>query len=259
MKRDWVWFSGSDCKFSSGGKRRYEVDSRQLNEPDFLPQPDRDRTLVEACNDLAGRLRPSGPDGEIDEWSIYDESLRRLVKWAEETGCFFEGVQPLKEGGREHDLTFIEESRMWLKFTKPAAAGYVVSFELGAPALEPALPLEYLERLLLQNEIFADRVSFVGVAGERHKPRIVTRQPHVRGEDATPDEIISLMTVELGFRLLPERFSVGYVDSLAFVREDVAVFDLRSANVVRTEGGVIVPIDAIPFHLDAAARAILNG
>jgi hypothetical protein len=137
-----------------------------LNEPASLPHPDRDRPLGDACNDLAGRLRPSRPDGEIDEWSVYDESFRRLVRWAEDKGCFFEGLQPLKEGGREHDLTFIEESRTWLKFTKPAAAGYVVSFDFGAPTLEPALPLEYLERLQLQNEIFADRVSFIGVAGE---------------------------------------------------------------------------------------------
>ena len=234
------------------------LSSHQLNEQESLPQPDRDRPLGDACNDLAGRLRPSGPDGEINEWSIYDESLRRLVRWAEEAGCFFEGLQPLKEGGREHDLTFIEESRTWLKFTKPAAAGYVISFDFGVPALEPALPLEYLERLQLQNEIFADLVSFVGVAGERHRPRIVTRQPHIRGEDATPDEIIFLMT-ELGFRPLPERFSVGYADSLAFIREDVAVFDLRPANVVRNEEGLIVPIDAIPFRLNAEARAILGG
>src|SRR5690606_32987278 len=116
------------------------------------------------------------------------------------------------------------ESRTWLKFTKPAAAAYVVSFDSGFPALEPALPLEYLERMQLQNELFADGVKFVGVAGELYKPRIVTRQPHIMGEVATPEEIIHLMTEELGFEQLPERFSVGYVDSLAFVRDDFAVF-----------------------------------
>ena len=72
-------------------------------------------------------------------------------------------------------------------------------------------------------------------------------------------EIIFLMTAELGFRQLPERFSVGYADSLAFIREDVAVFDLRPANVVRTEDGLIVPIDAIPVRLDIGARVILEG
>jgi hypothetical protein len=170
-----------------------------LNESESLPQPNCDRSLGDACNDLAGRLCPSGQDGEIDEWSVYDESFRRLVRWAEDKGCFFEGLQPKKEGGREHDLTFIEASGTWLKFTKPAKAGYVISFDLGAPMLQPALPLEYLERLQLQNEIFADRVSFVGIAGERFRARIVTRQPHIRGKDATPDEIIFLMTEEFGF------------------------------------------------------------
>lgn len=74
--------------------------SSQLNERSQLPFPYRIRTLVEAFHELEGCIRPGGPDGEIDEWSIYDESLRRLVQWAEEAGCFFENVQPLKEGGR---------------------------------------------------------------------------------------------------------------------------------------------------------------
>lgn len=230
-----------------------------MNEPAPLPQPNGDRSLIEVFHDLAERLRPGGPDGEIDEWSIYDESLRRLVRWAEEAGCFFENLQPLKEGGREHDLTFIEEEACWLKFTKPAAAGYVVSFEFGVPALEPALPLEYLARLILQNELFADSVTFVGVAGTRQLPRILTRQPHLLGEGASREEIVAMMVEDLGFRLLQGRCSVGYADSLAFVRDDVAVFDLRPANVVRTPEGVIVPIDAIPARLDAAARAILAG
>jgi hypothetical protein len=38
----------------------------------------------------------------------------------------------------------------------------------------------------------------------------ITRQPHIRGEDATPDEIVFLMKAGPGFTLLPERFSVGY-------------------------------------------------
>lgn len=230
-----------------------------MNEPTLLPHPDGDRPLIEACNDLAGCLRPGGTDGEIDEWSIYDESLRRLVRWAEERGCFFEDLQPLIEGGREHDLTFVERGAFWLKFTKPSAAGFVVSFDFGTPALEPALPLEYVERLILQNELFADSVTFVGVAGTRLQPRIVTRQPHVEGEAATPEEIIAMMVDALDFRQLPERFYVGYADSLAFVRDDVAVFDLRSANVVRTPEGVITPIDAIPVRLGEIGMRVLRG
>lgn len=229
-----------------------------MNEQALLPEPDRDRSLIEAYDDLGRSLRPGGTDGQIDEWSVYEESFRGLVKWAEEKGCFFEGLQPLIEGGREHDLTFLEQGVFWLKFTKPSSAGYVVSFDSGTPLLEPALPLEYLERLIFQNEIFADSIKFVGVAGTRINPRIVTRQPHVDGDGATPQEIIAMMVDALEFTLLPERFSVGYADSLAFLRDDFAVFDLRSANVVRTPEGVITPIDAIPVRLGEIGQRILR-
>jgi hypothetical protein len=99
-----------------------------LNEKANLPRPDRDRPLDEVIEDFARRVCPGGPYGDIDEWSVYDESFRRLVAWAGETGRFFEGLQPLKEGGREHDLSHDPLTGTWLKFTKPSAAGYVVSF-----------------------------------------------------------------------------------------------------------------------------------
>ncbi|MEO5915775.1 MAG: hypothetical protein ABIS50_16185 [Luteolibacter sp.] len=229
-----------------------------MDETNRLPLPNRDRPLYEVIQDFGRRLRPGGPDGEIDEWSVYDESFRRLVAWTGETGRFFEGLQALKEGGREHDLTYDPATASWLKFTKPAHAGYVVSFEFGAPTLEPALPLEYLERLLLQNEIFNDQVTFVGIGGQRVRPTIITRQADIPGEPADHSEIIHLMTRELGFELLPARHSVGYQDSLAFVRDGIAVFDLRPANVVRTPDGVIVPIDSIPVRLNEKEENVLR-
>ncbi|MES2661323.1 MAG: hypothetical protein V4689_22070 [Verrucomicrobiota bacterium] len=112
--------------------------------------------------------------------------------------------------------------------------------------------------MLLQNQVFLDRVIFVGVGGLRNYSTIITRQPHISGEPADHSEIIHLMTQELGFELLPARFFIGYADSLAFVRGDVAVFDLRPANVVRTPDGIIVPIDSIPVRLDESARSILS-
>lgn len=51
---------------------------------------------------------------------------------------------------------------------------------------------------------------------------------------------------------------LGYADSMAFFREDVAVFDVRSANVVKTAGGVAVPIDVIRTRLDDRSRSILQ-
>lgn len=125
--------------------------------------------------------------------------------------------------------------------------------------MEPGLPLEYLERLLLQNELFGDEVTFVGIGGERNQPTIITRQPDIPGDFAEIAEIIYLMTREFGFELLPARFSIGYANSLAFIRGDIAVFDLRPANVVRTADGVIIPIDSIPVRLDEKSISFLNG
>jgi hypothetical protein len=84
-----------------------------LNEQARLPLTDRDRSLDEVIADFARRVCPGGPYGEIDEWSVYDESFRRLVAWAGETDRFFEGLQPLKEGGREHDLTHDPVTGTW--------------------------------------------------------------------------------------------------------------------------------------------------
>lgn len=244
--------------FAAGQSTAFGYPPARLDEPARLPCPDQDRPLDEVLADFGRCLRPDGPYGEIDEWSVYDESFRRFVRWARETGCYFPDLRPLRTGGREHDVTHDPASASWLKFTKPSQAGYGVSFDSGRPSLEPALPLEYLGRLLLQNRIFADSIRFVGVAGDAHRPRIVTRQPDIVGEGADLMEISRVMVGELGFRQLPPSFSLGYADSLAFVRHDVAVFDLRPANVVRTSAGVIVPIDVIAVSLSEVSRRILG-
>jgi hypothetical protein len=228
-----------------------------LDEHARLPHPDQDRSLEEVIEDFSRCLRPDGPYGPFDEWSVYDESFRRIVRWAQDSGCYFEDLRPLKEGGREHDVLHDHQSGSWLKFTKPSRAGYVVSANDRALALEPALPLEYLERISLQNRIFGDSVHFCGIAGERNRPSIVTRQADIVGEAATTGEIRTLME-ELGFTELPTRYSLGYADSLCFVREDVAVFDLRPANVVRTADGIVVPIDSIPVILDEHMLLLLE-
>ena len=203
--------------------------------------------------DFKRSLCPSGADDEIDE------SLHRLVAWAEESGRFYQELQALVEGGRKHDLIYDFTTATWLKFTKPSRAGYVISFEFGAPALEPGLPSEYLERLLLQNQVCSDQVTFVGIGEHRNHPTIISRQQHLLEKPADPSEFIQLMTHELCSELLPARFSIGYQDSLAFIRENIAGFDLRPANVVKTPDGRIIPIDSTPVRLDENAIAILTG
>jgi hypothetical protein len=44
-------------------------------------------------------VSPSGPYGEINEWSLYDESFRRLVAWTIDSSYFYKGLRPLRQGG----------------------------------------------------------------------------------------------------------------------------------------------------------------
>lgn len=167
----------------------------------------------------------------------------------------YEGLQPAVEGGREHDVRFDETSGTVLKFTKPAKAAYVVSFEFGEPRLVPALPMEYLERQALHREIFGDDIRFVGMGGDRFYRRIITRQGLVKGRNARWDEIVRLMVEELGFTKLHHNFGIGYQDSYGFMRDDVAVFDMRPPNVFMTDSGLPMPVDSIPVRLGEATRA----
>jgi hypothetical protein len=170
----------------------------------------------------------------------------------------YDGLQPTTEGGREHDITFDEHSGTVLKFTKSSCAAYRVGFDSGKPELMTGLPLEYLERLLIHNEVFSDDIRFVGVAGERNRRRIVTRQNRVQGRPAEWQEIDRLMIDELGFFLLRHNYGVGYEDSRAYLRDDVAVFDLRPPNVFVTASGVLAVIDSIPVRLTGETRAVFG-
>lgn len=66
------------------------------------------------------------------------------------------------------------------------------------PALRGALPLEYLERLLLQNEVFGDQVELLGIIDKRQALHVVTSQPTIRGVAASPQQIVELMSA-MGF------------------------------------------------------------
>lgn len=227
-------------------------------EPRGLPRPDQDRPLESAIAEFGRSVPPDGAgDGEEDS-PDYGDCFHELEEKARELGVLYEGLHPAVEGGREHDVTYDTSTGTCLKFTKPAMAAYVVRFDFGYPKLVPALPLEYLQRQHLHNLVFGDEIRFVGVAGDLHRRRIVTRQPHIRGIAATWEQIIRLMVDILGFRKLSHNHGIGYEGSYAFLRDELAVFDMRPANVILDDSGLIVPIDCVPVRLSAAARGMLT-
>lgn len=215
-----------------------------------LPGPNQDRSLEAISNEFRRVLRTDGTlDGDEDGLDHLRDQFHSIEKEAARAGYLYEELTRLRIGGVEHDVIFDHQSGTVLKFTKPGRAAYVVNFDLGTPKMIPGMPLEYLKRLILQNEIFADNVSFVGLGGEPGGRRLITRQNIVEGKPARWEEIIRLMVEELGFKKLRHNHGIGYEDSYAFMREDVVVFDMRPANVFTTDEGIVIPVDCIPVKL----------
>jgi hypothetical protein len=222
-----------------------------------LPPKGKDRTLVDAANDFKRVLQPNGTINGQEDYLDRSEQFQILEAESKRLGFLYDGLEPLAEGGREHDLIYDDLSGTVLKFTKPSSAAFVVDFLNDNPRLSNGDPLEYLDRLILHSEVFGDFTNFVGIGGIQNNCRIITRQPRVYGRQARWDEIIKLMVDDLGFKKLRHNFGIGYEDSYSFVRDDVAVFDLRPANLFTTDNGDVIAIDSIPVRVTESQREYL--
>lgn len=226
-----------------------QSDKRPESEARKLPGTDQDRPLKAAIDDIRRILRADGTlDGDEDDPDFIVRQIASLENGAATEGFLLQDLIPDLRGGVEHDVIFDTVTGTVLKFTKPDKAAYAVNFDLGTPRMAPARPLEYLERLSLQNRLFGDNLRFVGIARTAGQRRIVTRQDLVMGRPARWEEIVHMMN-ELGFTKLRHNHGIGYEDSYAFVRDDAVVFDLRPANVFVTDDDIIIPVDTIPVRL----------
>lgn len=180
-----------------------------------------------------------------DEWEQPQQEWAALIKWAHQGQRLLSGPGPDRETSREHGTLYPGNGRRWVKFTLPNLAGYTADWtDAGVPFLRNARPGEYFDRLHWQNKLFGDDIRLAGLWQDGGGGwRIVTTQPHVAGEAATPEEIRAGMTA-LGFVRLPWT-GIGYENSESWRIGRVCVWDVHPANVVRTESGLIVPIDVI--------------
>jgi len=161
------------------------------------------------------------------------------------------------------------EHRIWpsadhsriFKATHPGGCGFtVLAAEVtgSLPELVKGLPLEYLERLILQNKIFGDEIHLEGIAMETEGMVFVSSQPTLIGEPTAISDILAFMN-SLWFQPLPE-LHLGNPGALAFYRDldEVAAFDAHPANFVKGHNGVVLPIDLILVQADKALHAALG-
>ena len=204
--------------------------------------------LADAAAFLCRSLCPDGlADGQGGEHASPERQWTALLEWAGSHGKILplSFPAPERQGGREHDVTLDESSGRWVKYTKPSASGYTVSWnDRGEPFMHNAPPLDYLQRLLWQNEIFGDHIHLVGLwQAQPHQWRIVTTQPGLQGGRVTLEQLAEAF-VAAGFTLLPWR-GLGYEGSLSLRCEGFDIWDAHPANVLLSPEGLPLPIDVI--------------
>lgn len=203
-------------------------------------------SLRDAASQLRACLCANGSIDGPDDFERPEKEWASLRDWAETRGLILPGsfLKPERDGGREHDVRYDDATGLWWKYTKPNLAGYTVSWTDGHPWLHNALPLDYLERMLRQNELFGDDVRLAGLWNPQKQDwSIVTTQPHVEGRKATLVELEQAF-VEAGFEILPWR-GLGYAESLSVRKDGFDVWDIHPANVLLTDSRLPIPFDVM--------------
>lgn len=216
------------------------------NEPSPTSQQTARSALADAASHLRASLRADGSLDGQDDFDRAEKEWRYFRDWAQGGGLILpqQLTPPERAGGREHDVRYEARAGLWWKYTKPNLAGYTVSWANGEPFMHNASPLEYLERLLRQNEVFGDDLRLAGLWNpQAHDWCIVTTQPNVVGDVANLNALQTAFE-HAQFQILPWR-GIGYAESLAARKDGIDVWDIHPANVLVTEEGLPLPLDVM--------------
>lgn len=175
-----------------------------------------------------------------------------LCQWAESRRCLLTvDVLPATtiRGGQEHNLFHDEIRDRYVKVTRHGVFGFSPGIELALVSssqdarrfhLWEASPLEYLERLHLQNQLVPGINTLEGVIVDPGTPgdiAIVISQPRF--------DLVPVTTAEIDVWFTAQGFA-KVTDAAYYRAEDnLGIFDAHDKNLVRA-GEVLVPFDVIP-------------
>ena len=152
-------------------------------------------------------------------------------------------------GGQEHELHHQEESDRYFKVTRNGVFGLSPGIELDLVSsgqdgrrfhLWEASPLEYLERLDLQNLLVPGLNRLEGViVQEDGDMAIVTSQPRF--------DIVPVSAAEIDVWFASQGFMKVAEASYYRGEDNLGVFDAHDKNLIRA-GDVLIPFDVIPCH-----------
>jgi len=179
--------------------------------------------------------------------TYYQEELGIFRSYAAEKGFFLADPPPElsrtpDEEGNEHQVWFDRDSATYLKATWPDFFGLLVIHRHDEDA--KASPVAYLERWHLHNELFGDRVEFLGVLETDGQMRLVIRQP------ATVEQIEAFFTGN-GWLC----FTVGGEIAFFDPERNVAISDTHRGNLILMDDGLLAPID---LRVQSLSGALLD-
>jgi len=224
-----------------------EPDSESPGPPAHQRGADAGDLVVAALDFLRGVQETGGsPSGSPS--LAWQEA--RLLQWADRLGLLLnaEAITPLlSRGGQEHEI--VDQQDRVLKVTRNGVFGLSPGIELALVSsaqdarrfhLWEATPIEYLERLHLQNLLVPGLNRLEGIIHQANGDlAIVTSQPRFEIIPVSVPEIDAWFAT-LGFEKI--------TDSAYYRREDnLGVFDAHDKNLVRA-GDDLVPFDVIPCH-----------
>ena len=216
-----------------------------------LPSNDGEDRIVAAIAHLAASAARDGKAPGQTSSSWQEACLREWAASLEVLLDAEEYASRALRGGQEHDVIF-EEDRC-IKITRDGVFGLAPGIELalvakGAEArrfhLWEATPLQYLERLFLQNELTPGLNQLLGVLVQPGEISLVISQPRFDLNPATQAEIDAWFQGQ-GF---------ARVTTAAYYREEdnLGIFDAHDKNVVKAtfDPSILIPFDVIPVRPD---------
>jgi len=215
-----------------------------------LPRADGADLVVAAFHHLRGGL---SPDGAAYGTPTFARQAKGLCEWARGLGLLLSPADlPAKvvRGGQEHDLFHDETTDRYFKVTRNGIFGLSPALDLALVSsdedarrfhLWEATPLEYLERLHLQNQLVPGLNHLEGVLDQGDDLAIVTSQPRFDLVTVTQVEIDAWFARQ-GFEKVTE---CGYYRAA----DHLGIFDAHPKNLVRFQDDLI-PFDVIPCRPD---------
>lgn len=173
--------------------------------------------------------------------TYYTEELGIFRDYASKAGLIIpsppeELRPPPDEEGNEHQVWYLRDSNTVLKATWPDFFGLLV---VHRPHEEnKASPIAYLERWYLHNELFGDRVEFLGAVPTDAGLRLLIRQPAIAGVPATDAQIHQFFDTS-GWLRFNNQGNTAYLDP----QRNIIISDTHRANLILMEDGLLAPID----------------